>query len=98
LEGKGIFASNTNLSSLKVQPETVDVIVPIYAQGTVSKSVPLKVTTTGAPANGLAVRLVSPIPTNVELLGSNDLLKNIQEINLGTINVEDLPRKKLISR
>ena len=96
LEGKGIFTANPNLSSLKVQPETVDVIVPIYSQGTITKSVPLKVTATGTPANGLTVRLVSPIPASIELLGTNDRLKGIQEINLGNIDVSGLTENKVI--
>lgn len=96
LESKGVFAANLDQNSLKIQPETVDIIVPIYSQGTVTKSVPLKVTTSGTPASGYAVRLVSPIPASVELQGTDELLKSIQEINLGTVDVNGLSQNKVI--
>ena len=95
-QGRGIFAANPNLESLQTFPNTVEVIVPIYAVGTSSKMVPLKANTRGLPASGLTVRLITPLPSQVQLLGDGEVLNTIQELNVGTIDVSGLTANRVV--
>lgn len=96
IQSKGIFAPDPNLESLHAFPDTVEVVIPVYPQGTASKTVPLRVTTSGQPAEGMTVRLVSPIPSQVEILGDEEDLKGIQNVNLGTVDVSGLSSNKVV--
>jgi len=96
IESKGIFATDPNLESLHAYPDTVEVVIPIYPKGTASKTVPLRVTTRGTPAEGMAVRMVSPLPSQVELLGDEENLQNIQSVNLGSVDVGGLSSNRVI--
>lgn len=95
-ENKGIFAPDPDLGSLHAYPDTVDVVVPIYPKGTASKTVPLRATTKGTPAQGMAVRMVSPLPAQVELMGNEESLNNIQSVNLGSVEVGGLSSNRVI--
>lgn len=95
-QGRGIFATNPNLESLQSFPNTVEVIVPIYAKGTSSKMVPLKANTRGLPASGLTVRLVTPLPSQVQLMGDEGALRDIQQLSLGTIDVSGITSNKVV--
>lgn len=96
IQGKGIFAPDPNLDSLKSFPDTVEVVVPIYPKGTASKTVPLKVASTGVPAQGSALRMLAPLPSQVQLLGEEEALKGIQYISLGTVDVSGLSSNKVV--
>lgn len=95
LEGKGIFAPDPNLETLNAFPGTVEIIVPVYSEGLASKMVPLKATTRGTPASGMTVRLVTPIPPRVQVLGNEDVLKGLQSIDIGSVNVNGLSSNKV---
>ncbi|NLI92040.1 MAG: hypothetical protein GX434_07460 [Peptococcaceae bacterium] len=95
IAGKGIFAPDPNLESIHAFPDTVEVVVPIYSKGTASKTVPVRVATRGAPAEGSSVRIISPLPAQVELLGDEEALKGIQAVNLGTVDISGLSSNKV---
>ncbi|RNC29176.1 MAG: CdaA regulatory protein CdaR [Candidatus Dichloromethanomonas elyunquensis] len=95
ISGKGIFAPDPNLESLHASPDTVEVVVPIYPQGTASKTVPVRVSTTGSPAEGTNVRMISPLPSQVELLGDEQTLKGIQSVSLGSVDISGLSANKV---
>lgn len=95
-EGKGIFTSDPNQQSLNAFPETVEVVIPIYPKGTASKTVPLTVSTSGKPADGMTVRMITPLPSQVLLLGDEESLKAIQYVKLGTVNVSGLNANKVV--
>lgn len=97
IKGSGLFAPDPNLETLNPFPETVEVIVPVYSKGTASKIVSLKATTTGTPAPGLTVRMVTPLPSKVQLLGSQEALKGINTINLGAVDVSGLSSNKVFT-
>lgn len=96
MNGRGIFATNPNLESLQSFPNNVEVIVPIYAKGTSSKMVPINVNTQGNPATGLTVRLITPLPSQVQLMGDEEALKDIQQLNLETIDVSGISSNRVI--
>ena len=77
IKNEGIFAPDPNLKSLNAFPDTVEVLVPIYPQELASKTVPIRVTTTGQPAEGMMVRMVKPVPSYVQLLGDEEALNQI---------------------
>lgn len=86
----------TNLVSLQAFPNSVEIIVPVYAKGISSKMVPLRVNTRGLPASGMTVRLVTPLPSQVQMMGDEEALKNIQQLSLGTVDVTGLSSNKVI--
>lgn len=95
MQGRGVFASNPNLESLQAFPNTVEIIVPLYAKGTASKTVPLKANTRGTPAQGLTVRAVTPLPSQIQLTGDEKVLNTIQQLSLGTVDVSGLTGNKV---
>jgi len=96
INGSGIFATNPNLESLQSFPNNVEIIVPIYAKGTSTKMVPISVNTRGTPVRGLTVRLITPLPSQVQLMGDEEALKGIQQLNLETIDVSGITSNKVI--
>jgi YbbR domain-containing protein len=96
LEGKGIFAPDPDLESLKAFPDTVEIVIPIYPKGTASKAVPIRVSTSGTPAAGMTVRAATPLPPRVELWGTEEALRGIQEINLGPVDVSGVSSNKVV--
>lgn len=95
-QGKGIFAADPVLDSLKAFPETVEVIVPVYPKGTASKTVPVKVSARGTPAKDLTVREIKPVPSQVELVGDEDALAKIEYLNLKAVDVSGLSSTKAV--
>jgi YbbR domain-containing protein len=95
-EDKGIFAPNPSLESLNSFPDTVEIVVPIYGEGTASKTIPLRATTRGIPAEGKTVRMVTTIPSQALLIGDEEALKKIQTVNLGTIDVSGASSNKVV--
>jgi len=96
-KGEGIFGSDPNLESLNSFPDTVEVIVPIFASELASKSVPLKVTAEGQPASGMELKMISPVPAQVQLLGDPEILKGIEYVNLGRVNIAGITANKTIN-
>ncbi len=96
LEGKGIFAPDPNLKSLHAYPDNVEVVIPIYPKGTASKTVPIRVSKRGTPESGMTVRLVTPVPSQVELLGDEEILKSIEAVTLNPVNVTGLSANRVL--
>jgi len=96
IKNEGIFAPDPNLKSLNAFPDTVEVLVPIYPQELASKTVPIRVTTTGQPAEGMMVRMVKPVPSYVQLLGDEEALNQIQYINLSNVDVSGMSSTRSI--
>jgi len=95
IKGEGIFAPDPNLESLNAFPETVEILVLIYPKELASKTVPIKVSASGQPAKGMMVQMVTPIPNQVKLLGDAEVLKGIQYVSLGTIDINGLSSNKV---
>lgn len=97
IEGKGIFDPNPNLESLRAFPDTVDVVVPIIQRGTASKMLPLRVSTRGTPPAGMAVRAVTPLPAQVQVLGDEEVLQTLQYITLRAIDVSGINSNRVLN-
>jgi len=93
-EGKPIFGPNPSADILSAFPSTVDVIVPVVAKGLSSKMVPLKVTSSGTPAQGKILRSLVPSPTSVQVLGTPQALKGFDSLNLGPADITNLAEDK----
>src|SRR5665648_293588 len=94
-EGKPIFGSNSNYDILSAFPSTVDVIVPVVAKGLSSKMVPLKITSSGTPAQGKILRSLVPSPLRVQVLGTDQALKGFDALNLGPVDIDKLSEDKV---
>lgn len=93
-EGKPIFGPNPSVDILSAYPNTVDVIVPILSKGLSSKMIPLKVTSTGTPAQGKVLRSLIPSPASVQVMGTSEALKGFDSLNLGPVDISNLTQDK----
>lgn len=93
-EGKPIFGPNPSVDILSAFPSSVDVIVPVVAKGLSSKMVPLKVTSSGTPAQGKILRSLVPSPSSVQVLGTPQALKGFDSLNLGPVDITNLAEDK----
>jgi len=93
-EGKPIFGPNPSADILSAFPSTVDVIVPVMAKGLSSKMVPIKVTSSGTPAQGKILRYLVPSPISVEVLGTAQALKGFDSLNLSPVDLTNLTEDK----
>ncbi|TGE35365.1 hypothetical protein E4K67_25570 [Desulfosporosinus fructosivorans] len=94
-EGKPIFGPNPNVDILSAFPSTADVIVPVVKKELSSKMVPLKVTSSGTPAQGKILRSLVPSPNSVQVLGTAEALKGFDAINLGPVDITNLAEDKV---
>ena len=93
-DGKPIFGPNPSVDILNAFPSTVDVIAPVVAKGLSSKMVPLKVTSSGTPADGKMLRSLVPSPSSVQVLGTAQALKGFDTLNLGPVDITNLTEDK----
>ncbi|MDP4126507.1 MAG: CdaR family protein [Bacillota bacterium] len=93
-EGKPIFGPNPSADILSAYPSTVDVIIPIMSKGLSSKMIPLRVSSTGTPAQGKVLRSLIPSPSSVQVLGTPQALKGFDSLNLGPVDVSNLAEDK----
>ena len=93
-DGKPIFEPNPSMDNLSASPSTVDVIVPVIAKGLSSKMIPLKVTSSGTPAQGKILRSLVPSPISVQVLGTPQALKGLDALNLGPVDLTNLAEDK----
>ena len=93
-EGKPIFGPNPTADILSAYPSTVDVIVPVMTKGLSLKMIPLKVTSTGTPAQGKALRSLIPAPDSVQVMGTPQALKGFDSLNLGPVDISNLTEDK----
>ena len=94
-DGKPIFGPSPSADILNASPSTVDVIVPVVAKGLSSKTVPLKVTSTGTPAQGKVLSSLVPSPNSVQVLGTTQALKGFDTLNLGPVDITNLAEDKV---
>jgi YbbR domain-containing protein len=94
-EGKLIYGPNPSVDILSAFPSTVDVIVPVVAKGLSSKIVPLRVTSSGTPAQGKILRSLIPSPTSVQVTGSSQALKGFDSLSLGPVDISNLSEDKV---
>jgi len=92
----GLFAPDPNLESLNAFPDTVEIIIPIYPKDTASKTLPLRVTTSGQPAEGMMVRSISTVPSQIQLIGEAEALDELQYLNVGPVDVSGLTSDKIV--
>jgi YbbR domain-containing protein len=93
-DGKPILGPDPSLDILSAYPSSVDVIDPVMAKGLSSKMIPIKVTSTGTPAQGKALRSVVPSPASVQVIGTAQALKGFDALNLGPVDVSNLTEDK----
>lgn len=91
---EGLSISDPARLSVRFYPDTVEVIIPVYEKGSASKMVPLSVDFKGTPAEGVEVRQLTPIPSQVKLVGPEDVLKGIKSLDLGTVDIEGISASK----
>jgi len=89
-DGKPIFGPNLTVDILSASPSTVDVIIPVQAKGLSSKMIPLKVTSSGTPAQGKVLRSLVASPSSVQVLGTPQALKAFDALNLGPVDITNL--------
>ncbi len=94
-EGKPIFGPNPSADIISAFPSTVDVIAPVVAKTLSSKMVPLKVTSSGKPAQGKILRSLVPSPTSVQVLGTTAALKGFDALNIGPVDITNLTNDKV---
>jgi len=93
-QGQIIFGSDPSMETLVASPSSVDVIVPIMAKGSASKTIPLKVMSKGEPAAGMTLRSFLAVPDRVQVWGTPEALKSVDAINLGTVDITGLTENK----
>lgn len=94
-EDKLIYGPNPSVDILSAFPSTVDVIVPVVTKGLSSKIVPLRVTSSGTPAQGKILRSLIPSPTSVQVTGSSQALKGFDSLSLGPVDISNLTEDKV---
>jgi len=93
-DGKPIFGPNLTADILSASPSTVDVIIPVVGKGLSSKMVPLKVTSSGTPAQGKVLRSLVASPSSVQVLGTPQALKSFDVLTIGPADITNLAEDK----
>lgn len=70
---------------LECEISTVDVTVPVYR----TKAVPVKLSTSGTPAEMYEIVDIEYVPSTITIGGPTDVLKSITAIEIGDIDVTD---------
>ncbi len=91
---KPVFGPDPTVDILLASPNNIEVIIPIRPVELASKMIPLKVTSTGTPAKGKALRSLLPVPSSVQIWGSLDSLKGIESISIEAVDITDLSADK----
>ncbi|GBD29475.1 CdaA regulatory protein CdaR [bacterium HR32] len=81
-----VDASGAELAGLAVQPQNVQVTVPV-GEGTLTRTVPVVPTVTGQPPPGLSVALVEAAPSVVTVRGPQDLVVNLSVVLTEPVDV-----------
>ncbi|REJ13801.1 MAG: YbbR-like domain-containing protein YbbR [Bacillaceae bacterium] len=75
-----VYDANGNILPVTIEPSAVTVTVPVESP-TKSKSVPLKIKTTGKLSDGLSISSIQSIPSQVTIYGPKDVLEQIESID-----------------
>ena len=78
-----IQVANRAIEVVRIDPATVD----LHIEPTTEQSVPVRITTTGDPALGYAVGLVSTSPAQVKVRGPASFVSSVSSVG-GTINLQ----------
>ncbi len=81
-----VDASGAELSGLVVEPQNVQVTVPV-GEGTLTRMVPVVPTVTGQPRPGLSVALLEATPSLVTVRGPQDALVNLSVLLTEPVDV-----------
>jgi len=93
-EGKPIFGPDPSTDILSAYPNSVDVIAPVMTKGLSSKTIPLKATSNGTPAQGKVLRSLVASPASVQVLGTTQALQGFDSLNLGPVDISNLAEDK----
>ncbi|TYR78124.1 YbbR-like domain-containing protein [Priestia megaterium] len=90
-EQAAVIALDKNLNKLNVsiEPEVVNVTIPVESR---NKKVPIKVVETGTAPEGVKISSIDVEPEEVTLIGSKDVLENINSIDDIPINISDISK------
>lgn len=89
-DGLPIYGPDPSVETITASPNTVDIIVPIISKGMESKRVPLSVSRTGEPAEGMEVRSVTILPDGVQIYGSAEDLTKLEVLNIGSVDISGI--------
>lgn len=93
--GQPLYGPDPTVDVLLASPNSVEVIVPIQPAGLASKKVPLKVSSTGTPAQGMVLLALLPVPESVEIWGPPDSLQEIEFLTPEPVDITDLKADKV---
>ncbi|MDR3542008.1 MAG: CdaR family protein [Desulfosporosinus sp.] len=93
-EGTIILGPDPSADILSAYPSSVDVIAPVMAKGLSSKMIPIKVTSSGTPAQGKILLSLVASPASVQVLGTTQALNGFDSLNLGPVDISNLTDDK----
>jgi YbbR domain-containing protein len=93
--GQPLYGPDPTVDVLLASPNNVEVIVPILPASLANKKVPLKVSSTGTPAQGVVLLALLPVPESVEIWGPPDSLQEIEYLTLEPVDITDLKADKV---
>ncbi|MDT9081575.1 CdaR family protein, partial [Escherichia coli] len=74
-----VFDSNLNKLDVEVNPQEVEVTVPVEKVG---KSVPVKIKQEGTPESDIEISSMTPDKSEVVVVGDDAVLEKIKEIEI----------------
>ncbi|MDR3585326.1 MAG: CdaR family protein [Desulfosporosinus sp.] len=93
-QGNPILGPDPSADILSAYPSSVDVIAPVMTKGLSSKMIPIKVTSTGTPAQGKILQSLVASPAGVQVIGTTQALKGFDSLNLGPVDIGNLAEDK----
>lgn len=78
-----VYDSQGNELNVRFEPETVSVSVEVDHP---SKTVPIKLPTTGKLPNGLELKSIKPVKEEIEIYGTRDVLQEIDDVKTKVID------------
>ncbi|WP_010238992.1 CdaR family protein [Clostridium arbusti] len=88
VDGAGKIVAN-----VKVQPQNVNVTIPIKK----AKSVSINIKTTGQVTNGVNIKSLTPVQSTIDVIGDNDSLNKVSSIDTVPIDLSKITENKTIN-
>ncbi|MDF2503465.1 CdaR family protein [Clostridium sp.] len=88
VDGAGKIVAN-----VKVQPQNVNVTIPIKK----AKSVSINIKTTGQATNGVNIKSLTPVQSTIDVIGDNDSLNKVSSIDTVPIDLSKITENKTIN-
>ena len=85
--GKPIVGPDPTRAIIVAQPQDVNVIIPVVKKDLESRTLPIKATYKGVPAEGWVVKEIIASPATVKVYGTVDKLKAIDFVNAGPVDI-----------